>query len=590
MELERVATRLPSTLGHAIARGIRDVRPGPTLLLLLTTFLGVFPIVLLLMTSFSGSHVVGEFKNLGLDNYRDAYLSKAMLSVLANTAVYVVGSLGLGMLLTGLIAWLMERTNLPGKTLLYALILAPMAVPGVLNAIGWILLLSPRIGIVNKLLQGALKLDDAPFDIFSVGGMVLVEGLRLVPASFLLLAPLFRRMDPALEEAAIVAGCSVWRTIRKITIPLVRPGFVGVLVYMTIVVIEEFDTAAILGLPARIYLFSTRVFALAVQQSPPRLGEASALSVTYLLIAGLGVWLYVLTTRRTHRYAVVTGKGYRPRIIALGWWRWVAFAGVWVYLLVALVLPFLALLWVSFLPFIRMPSAEAFSQISLGNYREVFSLELVRGSIVNTVLMVTTAATGTVVLSFLISWVIVRTDYWGRRLLDTLAFLPRAVPGVVLGFAMLIIWLALRPVLPLYGTVWLISLGFITGFMAYGTRNLIAALLQIHKELEEAGQVAGVSLYKIFLKIYAPLLMPSLLSVWLWAALLSVRITGLPLLLLSENNQVLAVAIWLLWSEGEVGAVAALATILVSFLVMVAISLRLLALRGETSQAMMIGG
>ena len=222
--------------------------------------------------------------------------------------------------------------------------------------------------------------------------------------------------------------------------------------------------------------------------------------------------------------------------------------------------------------------------LTLKNYRLLAEYGEVASALKNTVVMVATTATATVVLSFLVSLVVIRSKFWGRRLLDQLAFMPHAIPGIVMGIAFF--WLFLQlDFLPLYGTIWAISIGFTISFLAYGTRSMNAALLQIHKELEEAAYVSGAPPWRTMWRIFVPLLMPTLVGVWIWVVLHAVRIAGMPLMLYEgPGNQVLAILIWNMWDEGYVPAVAAIGTLMMIALLLLTLLIRLVGFRRHAVQ------
>jgi iron(III) transport system permease protein len=331
-------------------------------------------------------------------------------------------------------------------------------------------------------------------------------------------------------------------------------------------------------MPAGIYVFSTRLYSmLHVTSALPDYGKANALAMLYLVVAVGATFLYLRVISHSERYSVVTGKAYRPRVADLGRWRWLALFFVLLYLAFAILLPFLVLLYISFLPFLQAPSARAFHAMSWVNYGRVFETDLIGQTLWNTLLMTAATATLTVGISFVVSIVVVRSRFWGRRLLDQLVFTPHAIPGMVLGLAFLWLFLTLdRAGLPIFGTIWSMVLAFTLSFVAYGTRAMNAAILQIHKDLEEAAQVNGARQWRTVWRIFLPLLMPTVAGLWIWAVLHSVRVAGLPLILYQgARNQVLSVMIWNMWQDAEVGEVGAVGTMLILVLLAVTLTLRL---------------
>lgn len=535
------------------------------------------PLFFLVLGSFSTAQLPTDFSlsTMGWVNYLKVYTDPGTYELFTNTVIYVAGSVLFGISLAVTLAWLVERTNMPGKIWIYAGVPMTLAVPGMLQAMAWVLLLSPRIGFINKSLQSLLGLEEAPVNIYSLEGMIFLEGLRLVPTAFLMLVPLMRSMDPALEEAAAVSGARPLSTTRKITMRLMAPGLVAVMIYQAMTALEVFEIPGILGLPAGIYVFSTKIYAIVRSATfMPVYGQANALAMVYLLIAVVTTYFYTRMISRVEKYAIITGKGYRPRQIDLGQWKYPAFALVFLYLFLAILLPFLVFVYASFLSFLQAPSLEAMKGLTLKNYRLLAQYGEVGSALKNTFLMVVITATSTVLLSFFVSLIVVRSKFWGRKLLDQLAFVPHAIPGIVMGIAFFWVFLKID-FLPIYGTIWAMSIGFTVSFLSYGTRSMNASLLQIHKELEEAAYVSGAPPWRTLWRVFLPLMLPTFVGIWIWVVLHAVRIAGLPLILYEgPQNQVLAILIWNMWDEGYVPAVAAIGTLLMLVLLLLALAVR----------------
>ncbi|OGQ79251.1 MAG: hypothetical protein A3F90_02505 [Deltaproteobacteria bacterium RIFCSPLOWO2_12_FULL_60_19] len=567
-----------------------DINPWPYLVLGLVSFLVLAPLSLLVLGSFSTARLPTDFSlaQTGLQNYLKVYLDPLTYELMGNTVIYVSGSVALGISLALTLAWLVERTDMPAKILIYAGVPMTLAVPGMLQAMAWVLLLSPRIGMINRGLMESLGLAEAPINIYSLGGMIFVEGLRLVPTAFLMLIPLLRSMDPALEEAAATSGINPSATIRKVTLRLLAPGLFAVMVYQAMTALEIFEVPGILGLPSRIFVFSTKIYAIIHSATlMPVYGQANALAMIYLLIAVVTTYFYSRMIGRAERFAIITGKGYRPRPQELGAWKIPALAVASLYLLLAVVLPFLVFLYASFLPYLQIPSAAALKSFTLKNYRLLATYGEVGSALKNTAIMVVVTATATTLLSFFISLVIVRSRFWGRKLLDQLAFAPHAIPGIVMGLAF--VWVFLRlDFLPIYGTIWAMVIGFTTNFISYGTRAMNASLLQIHKELEEAAYVSGLPPWRTMRRIFLPLMMPTFAGVWIWVVLHAVRIAGMPLMLYEgSQNQVLAILIWNMWDEGYIPAAAAIGTLLMLSLLLLTLLVRSVGFRTQRAD---VGG
>lgn len=539
----------------------------------------VTPLVFLLLGSFSSARMPGAFtlQTLTLANHVKVWSDPGTYAVFSNTLIYVIGSTAIGLSLALLLAWLVERSDMPGKLWIYAAVPMTLAMPGMLQAMAWVLMLSPKIGFINKALMDMFGLAKAPLNIYSLGGMIFVEGLRLVPTAFLMLVPLLKSMDPSLEEAAAMSGSSAWRSLRKITLRLLLPGLLAVTIYQFITALEVFEVPGILGLPSNIYVFSTKIYAVLHSSSfIPNYGEANALALLYLVVAVGATMLYARVIARGERYGIVTGKGYRPRIQPLGRWRHAALGVVILYLLLSVVLPSLVLLYISFMPFLQTPSIASLSRMTLANYRQLFAMDRMETVLWNTVLMTVVTATATVVVSLCISMIVVRSRFWGRKLLDQLVFLPHAIPGIVIGLAMLWVFLKVDKLgFSTFGSMWTVCFVFVIGFMSYGTRAMNAAILQIHKDMEEAAQVSGAPHWRVMWRVFVPLLLPAIVGVWIWTTLHAVRMASQPLIMAEgENNELIAVTIWNLWGEGQAVLVGAIGSLMIAALLLLTVLLR----------------
>jgi len=537
------------------------------------------PLLFLVLGSFSQARLPSEFSfhSLGLANYIKVWSDPGTYAVLSNTLWFAVGSTTFGIVVAAGLAWLVERTNIPGKIWIYAGVPMTLAMPGMLQSMAWVLLASPRIGFINKGLMDVFGFAAAPFNIYTMAGMIFIEGLRTVPTAFLMLVPLLRSMDPTLEEAAAMSGARPTSMLRKVTLALMLPGLLAVAIYQFTSALEEFEVAGILGLPAGIYVFSTKIYTvLHSTSSLPAYGEANALAMLYLFVAIGSMYMYSRVISKSERFTIITGKGYRPRLLRLNAWRWPAVGLVAIYLSLSTVIPFLALAYVSFLPYLQAPSAKAFAAMSWDNYETVFQTERMGLMVWNTFVMTVSVATAVVIMSFLISIIVVRSRFWGRKVLDQLAFLPHAIPGMVLGLALLWIFLQIDKLgVGLFGSLTSLIIAFTIGYISYGTRVMNAAVLQVHKDLEEAAKVSGAPPWRVFWRVFFPLLQPAFVGVWVWTVLHVVRSAGKPLILTGGGeNEVLALVIWNMWDQGYIEAVGAIGTLLMLALFVITLVIR----------------
>ena len=493
-----------------------------------------------------------------LDFFREAYAAYGLGELMWNSLVFAFGSTVLAVTIGTLLAYVVVRTDVPARTLLFVAALVPLVVPGVLYTIAWIFLASPRIGALNQLLEPIF--GPGAINVFSLWGMILVEGLHLAPLAFLLMAAAFRSMDPALEEAATASGAGVVTAFRRVTLPLMRPALSASILILGIRAVEAFEVPALLGLPGGTWVFISRIWR-SLGEYPPAFGRAGAYALSLLTLALIGVLAHTLLSRRGRSFQTVTGRGFRPRPVQLGAWRWLAAAAVLVYVVIAAVLPLLVLLYVSTQPFYSSPSVEGLSQMTLDSYRELLDDEQLVRAAKNSLLLGVGCATAVTLSMAVVSWFLVRTRMRGRWLVDGLAFLPIAIPGLVLGVALLVIYL--RAPVPVYGTLWILFIAYFTRFMPYGIRSNAISMTQIGRELEESAHVSGASWWSTFRRILLPLMLPGLVAGWIYIMLVAFRELSTSIVLYSPGNEVLSIVIWERYENGAFPELAALGLLMV---------------------------
>ncbi len=504
-----------------------------------------------------------------LNNYRniltDPFTYKTMLNTLGFASTTVLVSLFFAIP----IAWLVERTDLPGKEWVFTLMAVGALVPTFFTAMGWVFLLHPRIGVVNKLLMEGLGLAESPFNIASIVGMGWVEGLGLSSIAFIMIVATYRTMDPSLEEAGRVHGLKILKTLRYITLPLTFPGILAAAIYVFTIGLSAFEVPAIIGMSNKIFTFSTFIFyKMQPLEELPNYGVAGAVSSLLVVLALLLSGWYFKVLRFSSRYAVVTGRAYRPKLVELGnhgrAYAWI-FLGF--FFLVAKLLPFLLLAWAALLSYFQPPSWAALSQVSLRNFYGLPWNLLFIGAR-NTLLLMLAVPTLTLILCTAISWVILRSELKWRIVFDALAFLPHAVPSIILAIAAVFVALFLvRDTLPLYGTLSILILVYTVSRISFATRIINNSLAQIHPELEEAAFAGGLRVLQVMRKILLPLLKPALVYAWLWMALLCYReLTMASVLVTNQNNVTLPMIVWGLWLGGSLNQAAAANLVILAFM------------------------
>jgi len=526
------------------------------LLIVVLGWLTVVPIVRLVVGSLSDADT-GDFSLL---NYTRVYSSASTWELLSNSLVFALGSCGVSFVIGTTLAWIIERTDTPLRRFFYTVAIVPIIVPGIVTTIAWLFLLSPQIGWINSMARAAFGLDGALFNVYTLPGMMWVEGLGASPLVFLLMSAALKSMDPSLEESASVSGANWFATLRKVTLPLMLPTIVSVMLIVFVRVLEGFEVPAVIGLPGRIQVLTSKIY-VALAKSPKDEGTAGALATLFILISIGGILLYRHLTRSADRFATVSGKAYRPRQVQLGKLKYLTLGVLLAYTLVIIVLPMTIMLWMSFQPFITPPTVEGLGRLTLRNYQRMLTFPNVVDATRNSLFLAVGAAVVATGFAAVVAWVTIRGRFRGRAVIDLLAFLPIAVPGIVMGAALVGIYVSFP--IPIYGTIWVLLVAYSTRFFPYGMRAASSSLLQLRRELEEAAEVSGASWLTRFRVIVLSLLRPGLLAGAIYILIVSIRELSSSALLASPKAPVLAVLILEFQEAGNYAAVAALSVLLV---------------------------
>jgi iron(III) transport system permease protein len=495
---------------------------------------------------------------LTLDNYARVLGASNSAAIVLNSLLFALGGTVGAIALGTLLAWMVERTDAPLRSVTYATMFVSMALPGTFKVIGWIIMLGPRAGFLN---QWSTRLfgPDAVFNIFTLGGMILVETLLWAPVVFLLVSGPLRQMDPSLEEAAQMSGADRLQVVRRVTYPLLTPAVLAVALLGFVRMLESFEVPALVGLPGRTLVLTSSIYLGMTRGLVASYEEPSAYAVLLMIPVAVGLYFYLRMTRHAQKFQVVTGKGFRPRIVQLGRARWLA-GVVMVGTLVLLLLPMLALAWTSFFTFVVPPSLEALSKANLDNYAKVGSTPRLLAALWNTLVTSLVSATVVMLLTTVAAWVAIRSRIRSRQLLDYLSIVPLTFPGIVLGLALLEVYL--RVPIPIYNTLWILMIAYITRYEPYAMRYASAGLLQIHAELEESAAVSGARWWQLFSRVTMPLMMPALIAGWAFVFLHAAIELSTSVLLAGPRSQVAAVFMFQLWQEGQVNEIGAFAVVL----------------------------
>jgi iron(III) transport system permease protein len=495
----------------------------------------------------------------GLDHFVSV-ITRSGAELWITTIIYALGSSALAIALGASAAWLVARTDAPFRRIVTATAFLSLAVPVIIKSIGWIMLLGSNNGLINVVLRLLVGGEEGPIALYSLGGMIFVEGMLWMPVVFLLTLPVLGAMDPSLEEAAATSGADLRQVFQHVTLPLMRPSVVAVFLLALIRALESFEVPLLIGAPGNLHTLTTAIYESIHTGFVPKYGEASAFAVLLLGLVTIPLAYYYWLTKEVSRFATITGKGFRPRRLRLGRWRLPL--GLWLLAIpLSLIAPLLILLWASFLPVYKPPELADFGRMSLANYQAVWGRPETLTGLTNSALIGFWSSTAVVALTFVAAWLVIRVRSRLRFALDALISVPLVFPGIVLGITILIEFLRL-PFIPIYGTIWILVFAFLIRFMPYGMRFCHAGILAIHRELEECGRTCGAGGLTVLRRIVLPLALPSVVAAWLYVFLYTIRDLSIAILLAGPKSQVIAVVILDLWNNGEIGELAALAVLM----------------------------
>ncbi|HEY7064144.1 MAG TPA: iron ABC transporter permease [Chloroflexota bacterium] len=542
--------------------------------LVLLAFVVLAPIVFLVVNSFQLARPGGAVA-YGLQNWVVALTEPGMLEAVGNTFSRTAVSLGLAFPVAVFVAWLLARTDLPGKNWLDLLFWMTFFMPILPITLGWILLLDPEFGLLNQAIVNLLGIEKGPFNIYSFAGIVWVHLVtRTVVVMIILLVPAFRNMDSSFEEASRVSGVGYLGTMVRVFLPIMAPVLTVVLLMGVIYSIESFEIEQVLGPQFNFYVYSTKIYQLIIRE-PAQYGAATALS-TLILLVMLPAILLQQRISRGRGYTTITGR-YRAQAFPLGQWKWPAFGLVAAMAFVFTILPLCLLVLGSFMRLFGFftladPYTTRHWQAVLGDPNFLRSLQ-------NSLIIGVSTALVVVILCSLIAYVVIKTRYAARGALDVLSWLPVTIPGVIMGLGLLWLFLNIPLVRPLYGTMAVLVWATALSSMTLGVQLVKSHLLQLSDELEECSRVAGGDWLYTFRRVVLPLVTPVLITVAIVAFISAVRNVAHVAILVTSSTRPLAMFQLNLMVDGQYEAAAVVGVIVVVLTTGVAILARAFGLR-----------
>ena len=540
------------------------------LVVLLCGALVLYPIGFLINESLNvGDPSTFPPEQYGFDNYinliDDAH-------ILANTALVASIATVLAVLFGFLQAWILTRTNIPGRQRLERLMELPYYMTPLIGALAWGVLLGPKTGLVNQAWRSLGSPADL-FNIYSPYGIAWVMALFEGTIAFVMISASMKSMDPSLEESSRVLGAGKLRTALRITLPLVAPGVLSATIFVFAEMLGSFAAAFVLGIPGRFYVVTTAIWE-ATLSFPPDYGRAAAMGLSLFGVMLITLTLARLVLRRG-TYITITGKGFRPREMDVGLMRWPLLGIAWGYIIVAVILPLGALMLTSFERFATVILSQM--HFTLANYQTALQMGSVGPAFVNSLTLGISVATIGVPVMGVLAWIIYRSRMPGRGVAEYIIMFPQAVPRLVFGLGLLWAWINLP--IPIYGTLWLLALAYFTVFLPLGLRTIAGVVLQVDPSLEECARVCGAPWIYQMRTVTLPLLRPGMVAAWLLIFIASVRELGVSIFLMGPNSKVIAPAIVNSWlsSSSELSAAMALiqtATIFVAVAIMFGLARR----------------
>ena len=544
-------------------------------ILLVVGFLVILPMVFLVGESLNiGDPMTFPPEAYGIANY--LAILEEDVNVLFNTVIIAVMATVMAILIGFTLAWILTRTNVPGRDKLERLMELPYYMTPLVGALAWAVIAGPKSGFVNQLWKGAGGGGDL-VDIYTHFGIAWVMALFEGTVAFVMIAASMKSMDPALEESARVIGASKLRTTLTVTLPLVMPGVLGASLFVFAEMLGSFAAALVLGIPGRIYVITTAIWDSTLSY-PPDYGRASAMGLALFVVMFAMLTFYRRVIARGS-FATITGKAFRPRPMDMGRMVWVLFSVCLLYVMLAVVLPIAALIFTSLQRFATVILSQA--EFTLANYQTALSLGPVRTAMGNSLMLGFGVASVGVLVMVILVWIIYRSQLVGRGAIEYLVMFPQAVPRLVFGLALLWAWLNIP--IPIYGTLWLLALAYFTVMLPLGVRTLAGVVLQIDKSLEECARVCGAGWVYQMRTVTLPLLKPGILAAWLLIFMACVRELGASVFLMGPNAKVIAPSIVNAFATSGTELTAAMALIQ-TFTVIVALAILFRLTRGVTKE------
>ena len=504
----------------------------------------ILPLITLFVSSFLVLDDMGFDAEWGFGNYTTMFTDRIIPKAMLNSLYICSGTTVVSTVLGVSLAWINARTNCPGRDYLEPYNLIPFFLSPFVGAIAWHNLASPKIGLLNVWYRDLFGVEGYLLNVDNLWGVIWVTGLFFTPLVYLFVVGSLRRMDPSLEDSARTTGAGLLRTTLTITLPLVTPAILSGAIIVFVTSAGEFGVPFKLAAPYGWETLTTQIFTKAVGDDANHYLGAS-MSMVLGIITVILIWVqraYIAP----RSYTTVTGKGFRPNVLDLGKWKWVAFGYNLSYIFVAVILPIFCLAIVSLHP---VWTAEIIpADMSMNNYVKTLfwwredSIRAATDGIINSFILAFSGASIAMVLALVVSYMIHRTKGFGSKMLDFLCVVPIGFPGIVLAMGVLVTYIQT----PIYATLWILLLGYITRFFPYGQRNIASIMLAISEELDQSSRMSGATWFTTLRRITIPLLKPGIFAGWVLLFVIFLRELSISIILYSTGTETLSVGVYYL--------------------------------------------
>lgn len=505
-----------------------------SLSVLLLLYFVIFPMGVLLYDSIMLDGAIN------FENYRNVYSQNVNWRALTNTVELSLMVMIASVLITFPLAWLVGRTDMPGKKGFRTLLVSSYMIPPYVGAIAWVQLLNPSVGYMNNIFKWMFGLETAPFDIYTFWGLAWVLTLFYSPFAFITISRAMEKMDPTLEEAARVSGASPLRTVWDVTLPLMAPSILagGLLVF--IAAGSCFGIPSIVGMPGNIEVMTTRIVTYIYMGDEAGVRDATALAASLMFLANFLLMGMTWMMGRKD-YTTISGKSTRPNIVELGKWKWPALCAVGLYGAISVIIPLGSIVLTSFLKSMSRP--VEWSNIGIDPWIPVITSSQYMESVWNSVIYGVIAATIGTALAVFVAYLAVKTNIKGRTIPDLLTVIGGSTPSIVIALA-LIITFSGNFGLNLYSTMWIIVVSYLVKYLTMSVRTIAAALSQVHVSLEEAALNSGANWLRVCKDIIIPLIAPSVIAGWFLIFMPSFYELTMSLLLYGSDTKTIGVLLY----------------------------------------------